>query len=222
MKRHILTAALILTPAFAFAATSSWEIDPSHSSAAFTVKHMMVTNVRGEFRKVSGKIDLDDKDVTKSTVDATIDATSIDTNEPKRDGHLKSPDFFDVEKYPTITFKSTKVAKGGPNKLKVTGDLTIHGVTKPVVLDVQGPSPVMKDPWGNEKRAVMATTKISRKDFGLNWNKTMESGGVLVGDDVNIELNLELGKSQPANTAETKAETKTDTKMGGADAGMKK
>lgn len=207
MKRHLLAAALVLAPAFAFA--GSWDIDPSHSQAAFTVKHMMVTNVRGEFRKLSGKINLDDKDVTKSTVEATLDAASIDTNEPKRDAHLKSPDFFDVEKFPTITFKSTKVQKAG-KKLKVTGDLTMHGVTKPVVLDVEGPTPAIKDPWGNVKRAVFATTKVNRKDFGLNWNKALESGGMLVGDDINIELNLELGEAKD-NVDQTKAESKTGT-----------
>ncbi len=143
--------------------------------------------------------------MTKSTVEATIDATSINTNEPKRDEHLRSPDFFDTAKYPTITFKSTKVEKAGSN-LKVTGDLTMHGVTKPVVLDVDGSTAEAKDPWGNTKRGGVATTKINRKDFGLGWNKALEAGGVVVGEEVSITLDLELNKKQaPAAAAPAKA-----------------
>jgi polyisoprenoid-binding protein YceI len=193
LRRPVLGAiasAALLAPAAGFAA--ELEIDPSHSSASFTVKHMMISNVRGEFQKVSGTFNYDEKDVTKSTVVATIDATSIDTREPKRDEHLKSPDFFDVAKYPKITFKSKKVAKAGNGKLKVTGDLTMHGVTKQVVLDVEGPTQPVKDPWGNMKIGATASTTLNRKDFGLNWNQALEAGGVLVGEEVKINLDLEF------------------------------
>jgi polyisoprenoid-binding protein YceI len=209
-------AALVLAaPSFAFAA--EYVIDSGHSSADFAVKHMMVSNVRGNFSKVSGAINIDEKDITKSTVEATIDATTINTNEPKRDEHLRSPDFFDTAKYPTISFKSTKVEQAGSN-LKVTGDLTMHGVTKPVVLDVEGFTAEAKDPWGNVKRGGTATTKLNRKDFGLTWNKALETGGMLVGEDIAVTIELELNKKQapaPAAAAPAKAapaKTAKDTK----------
>jgi polyisoprenoid-binding protein YceI len=187
-------AALVLaSPSLAFAA--EFVIDSAHSAANFSVKHMMVSNVRGAFAKVTGTANIDEKDITKSTVEAVIDATTINTNEPKRDEHLRSADFFDTAKYPTITFKSTKVEKAGQN-LKVTGDLTLHGVTKPVVLDVEGFTTEAKDPWGNTKRGGTATTKINRKDFGLGWNSVLETGGVAVGEEVAITLDLELNKKQ--------------------------
>ena len=185
-----IASAALLAPAAGFAA--ELEIDSSHSGASFTVKHMMISNVRGEFNKVSGTFNYNEKDPTKSTVAATIDASSIDTREPKRDEHLKSPDFFDVAKHPKITFKSKKVAKAGEGKLKVTGDLTMRGVTKEVVLDVEGPTKPVKDPWGNLKIGATATTTLNRKDFGLNWNQALEAGGVLVGEDVKVELDLEF------------------------------
>jgi polyisoprenoid-binding protein YceI len=192
-------AALVLAaPSLAFG--TEYEIDSGHSSAAFAVKHMMVSTVRGAFPKVTGSANIDEKDLTKSTIEATIDATSINTNEPKRDEHLRSPEFFDTAKYPTITFKSTKVAKAGKN-LKVTGDLTLHGVTKPVVLDVEGFTTESKDPWGNFKRGGSATTKINRKDFGLSWNSAIETGGVAVGEEVTITIDLELNKKQAAPAA---------------------
>jgi len=191
--KSALAAAVLAAPSFAAAA--EFEIDAAHSAANFSVKHLMVSNVKGAFSKVTGTINLDEKDLTKSSVDATIDATTINTNEPKRDEHLKSADFFDTAKYPTITFKSNKVAKAGKN-LKVTGDLTMHGVTKPVVLDVEGFTSEAKDPWGNIKRGGVATTKINRKDFGLSWNKALETGGVAVGEEVTITLDLELTKKQ--------------------------
>jgi polyisoprenoid-binding protein YceI len=187
-------AALVLaSPSLAFAA--EFVIDSAHSAANFSVKHMMVSNVRGAFSKVTGTANIDEKDITKSTVEAVIDATTVNTNEPKRDEHLRSADFFDTAKYPTITFKSTKVEKAGQN-LKVTGDLTLHGVTKPVVLDVEGFTTEAKDPWGNTKRGGTATTKINRKDFGLGWNSVLETGGVAVGEEVAITLDLELNKKQ--------------------------
>jgi polyisoprenoid-binding protein YceI len=173
-----------------------YEIDSGHSAAQFSVRHMMVANVRGEFGKVTGTVNIDDKDIAKSTVEATIDASTVSTRNADRDGHLKSPDFFNVAQFPTITFKSKKVEAAGAGKLKVTGDLTMHGVTKQVVLDVNGPTPVIKDPFGNMKRGAEATTKLSRKDFGLSWNKALEAGGVAVGDEVSITLDVELIKKK--------------------------
>jgi polyisoprenoid-binding protein YceI len=198
MFKSVITLVAIAAPSFAFAST--WEIDSSHSNSQFAVKHMMVSNVRGSFGKTTGTVNLDDKDITKSTIEATIDASTINTNEPKRDEHLKSPDFFDVAKFPTITFKSTKVAKAGKN-LNVTGDLTMHGVTKPVTLAVEGPTPETKDAWGNVRRGAVATTKIKRSDFGLTWNKALEAGGVAVGDEVTITLDLEVTKKPDAAAA---------------------
>jgi len=192
-------AALVLaSPSLAFAA--EYVIDSAHSAAQFSVKHMMVSNVRGTFSKVTGTANIDEKDLTRSTVEAVIDATTVNTNEPKRDEHLRSADFFDTAKYPTITFKSTKVEKAGQN-LKVTGDLTLHGVTRPVVLDVEGFTTEAKDQWGNTKRGGTATTKINRKHFGLGWNSVLETGGVAVGEEVAITLDLELNKKkEPAAT----------------------
>jgi len=183
------TAALL---AASPAAASVWELDPSHSAAQFSVTHMMVSTVRGQFSNVQGTVELDDASAANVKVDATIDATTIDTREPKRDGHLKSPDFFDVAKYPTITFKSKKSQKAGEGAYKVTGDLTIHGVTKEVVLDVSGMKAV------GTRMGAVATTKVNRKDFGLNWNKAIEAGGVVVGDDVDITIDIELVK-KPAD-----------------------
>ncbi len=172
---------------------STWLIDPAHSSANFSVKHMMIAKVHGGFEKVSGTLQYDPSDITKASIEASIDAASINTRETQRDGHLKSADFFDVEKYPTLNFKSKKVEKDGED-LKVTGDLTIHGITKEVALEVEGPTAEMKDPYGNIKIGISATTKIKRKDFGLTWNAALEAGGVLVGDDVAISLDIQFAK----------------------------
>jgi polyisoprenoid-binding protein YceI len=186
----------------ALAQASTWELDPVHSTIEFSVRHMMVSTVKGQFEKVKGTIELDDKDITKSTVEVTIEPGSVSTHDPKRDGHLKSPDFFDVAKYPTATFKSTKVQKAGKNKLKVTGDLTLHGVTKPVVLDVEGPTAAFKSPFGTTVRGAHATGKIDRKDFDIGWNKVLDNGGVVVGNEVSLELNAELTeKVAPAAAA---------------------
>ena len=190
MKKLAAVLAAALLPALALAAPSTYKPDPAHSTVGFSVKHLVVTTVRGTFAKYDVTIAVDDADVTKSSVEATIDANSIDTREPKRDGHLKSPDFFDTAKYPTLTFKSTKVEKAGAG-LNVTGDLTLHGVTKPVVLAVTM-TPDIKG-MGDVRRAFSATTKINRKDFGLNWNKAVEAGPI-VGDEVTIELELESVK----------------------------
>ncbi len=202
LRTLVLSAAMVFVPALAGATT--WDIDPAHSSIEFSVKHMMVSTVKGRFDKFSGKVELDDKDITKSTVDVTIDLASINTHEPKRDGHLKSPDFFDVSKYPTATFKSTKVQKAGKNKLKVTGELDLHGVTKPIVLEVEGPSEPYKTPFGTTVRGVHATAKLDRKDFGIGWNKVLDNGGVLVGNEVMLEMNAELSERAPAAAAPAK------------------
>jgi len=195
MRSFVALAALVALPA----AASTWDVDPAHTESSFVVKHMMVSNVRGQFGKTTGVIEQDDKDITKSSATITIDATTIDTREPKRDAHLKSADFFDVEKYPTITFKSTKVVKGeASNALKVTGDLTMHGVTKPVVLNLEYTPETLAG--GKVRRGVTATTKVNRKDFGLNWNRSIEAGGVIVGEDVAITVEMELIK-QGAPTA---------------------
>jgi polyisoprenoid-binding protein YceI len=213
MRRFAWLPSVLLTLAPAMTLASTWEIDPAHSNVEFSVRHMMVSTVKGNFQKVSGVVEINDKYITKSTVDVTIETASIDTREPKRDAHLKSPDFLDAAKYPTITFKSTKVEKTGNSKLKVTGDLTIHGITKPVVLMVDGPSPPIKDPFGRTVRGVTATSKINRKDWGMIWNKALDTGGVLVSDEVNLELNAELAeratKSPLEKAKEKSAETPT-------------
>jgi polyisoprenoid-binding protein YceI len=176
----------------ALAGTTTWQIDPKHSSAQFAVTHLMISTVRGEFHQVNGTVVIDDADISRSSVNVTIDASTVDTREPDRDKHLMSPDFFDVAKYPTITFKSTRVEPAGPGKFKVTGDLTIRGVTKQAVLEATAPKPAIKDPWGLQRTGVSGSTKINRQDFGVAWNKTLDSGGVVVGDEVNITLDVEM------------------------------
>jgi len=188
-----LAAALSLPAA---AATSNWQIDPQHSSAQFSVRHMAISTVRGAFSKVTGTIVLDDKDITKSTVDVAIDVTTVDTREPNRDSDLRSDKFFDVAHYPAMTFKSKKVEQLAPGKLKVTGDLTIRGTTKEVVLDVDGPTAPIKDPWGFQRSAATATTKVNRQDFGVKWNATLDNGGVVVADDVSITIDVEMVKKE--------------------------
>jgi polyisoprenoid-binding protein YceI len=172
----------------------TWQIDPMHTSVEFTVRHMMISNVKGTFQKTTGTVTIDGNDPTTAKIDATIDASSINTRVERRDADLKSPDFLDVAKYPTITFKSTKVEAAGEGKWKVTGDLTLHGVTKPVVLDVEGTGTPIKDPFGNTRAGASATTKINRKDFGVAYNKALEAGGVVVGDEVSITIDVEAIK----------------------------
>ena len=185
-----LALALVALPALALAA-DTWNIDTSHTQTGFSVKHFMLSTVRGDFDKTTGTAVIDDADVTRSTVEVTIDVTTISTRDQKRDAHLKSPDFFDVAKYPTATFKSTKVEKAGEG-LKVTGDLTMHGVTKPVVLDVTTLTKEMKDPYGNWRRAVSATTRLNRKDFGVSYGPDS-----VVSDLVNVSIEAELVKAAP-------------------------
>jgi polyisoprenoid-binding protein YceI len=176
----------------ASAGTTTYQIDPRHSSADFTVTHMLISKVPGQFHGVNGTIVVDDTDITKSSVNVTIDVNTVNTDEPDRDKDLKSPNFFDVEKYPTITFKSTKVEKNADGSLKITGDLTMHGVTKTAVLNATAPKSPIKDPWGLTRTASSATTQINRKDFGITWNKTLDGGGAIVSDEVNISLAVEM------------------------------
>jgi polyisoprenoid-binding protein YceI len=172
--------------------TSVWIIDPVHSVAEFKVKHMMISNVKGRFSGVSGELILDESDVTNSRVIATLDSASINTGEPQRDAHLKSADFLDVENFPTLSFGSSRITRRGDGSLDVEGELTIHGVTTKVVFIVEGPTAPGKDPWGKMRVGVFATAKINRKDFGLTWNAALETGGILVGDDVTISLDIQF------------------------------
>ncbi len=176
-------------------ATTTWNIDPVHSVAEFKVKHMMISNVKGQFTRVKGALALDETDLANSRVEASIEAASINTREEQRDTHLKSADFFDVEKFPTLSFKSTRVSRVAEGELAVAGELTIHGVTRNVVFTVEGPTAPGKDPWGNTRIGLSATTKINRKDFGLTYNAALETGGILVGDEVTITLDVQFVKA---------------------------
>lgn len=188
----LVAAALTVLPGLAMA--ESWQIDQQHSSVGFKVRHMMVSNVKGDFDRFSGIVDIDNKDLSKSKVTVSIDTASVNTGVTKRDDHLKSADFLEVGKYPTMTFVSKKVERAGKDRLKVTGFLTLHGITKEVVLDVENLSGVSKDPWGNLRRGASASARISRKDFGLVWNAALETGGVAVADEVTINLEIEMTK----------------------------
>ena len=196
MHRKLAVAAVIaltwLTPCTGRAA-DTYEIDASHSSVQFSVRHMMISNVHGGFPKLSGKVVGDPANPTATTVEATIEAASVDTRNEKRDEHLRGADFLDVAKFPAIAFKSTKVEKAGES-WKLHGDLTLHGVTKPVVLDVTNVTAPMKDPWGNTRVGATATTKINRRDYGIVFNKTLDGGGVLVGDEISITIDVEVMK----------------------------
>lgn len=203
IRSFALGAAACLLSVPAFAAPTTWTVDPVHSAASFFVRHMVVSNVRGELGKVTGTLTLDQADVTKSSVVAEIDVTAISTRDEKRDTHLKSPDFFDTARFPTLTFKSTKVEKAGKGKLKVTGDLTMHGVTKPVVLDVEGPSAEVTA-WGMTATGFSATTKLNRQAFGVSFSKALDNGGAVVGDEISVQLELELHKVEAAKAAEPK------------------
>lgn len=196
-----LAALLLSLPAVA--ASSTWTVDPTHSVAGFSVRHMVVSNVRGELGKITGTLTIDRDDVTKSKVEASIDVTAINTRDEKRDGHLRSPDFFDTAKFPTLTFKSTKVEKAGEGKLKVTGDLTMRGVTKPAVLDVEGPSGEITA-FGMTKTGFSATTRLNRQAFGVSFSKALDNGGAIVGDEVTVQLDLEFNKVEAAPAAAAK------------------
>jgi len=174
---------------------TTWNVDPAHATAEFKVRHMMISNVKGQFSKVTGVVTLDESDLANSRVKASIEAASIDTRDAQRDAHLKSADFLHVEKFPTLSFKSTDIRVVGDGELKLQGDLTIRGITRPVTFAVEGPTPPTKDPWGNTRIAISAATKINRQDFGLTWNTALETGGILVGDDVTITLDVEFVKA---------------------------
>jgi len=174
--------------------TTAWSLDPVHSVAEFKVKHMMISNVKGQFTGVTGVLSLDEGDVTNSHIEATIDATTINTGDAQRDGHLKSADFFDVTRHPTLVFQSTKIERKG-DELALAGDLTIHGVTRRVLFSVEGPTKPAKDPWGNTRIGFSATTRINRKDFDLTWNAALETGGILVGEEVTITLDVQFMKA---------------------------
>src|SRR5579862_8964223 len=183
------------TVAIPQAKTSIWNIDPAHSAAEFKVKHMMIANVKGHFSKVSGALTFDESNLSNSHVEASIEAASIATRDDQRDAHLKSADFLDVEKFPTLQFKSKAISIVRDGELSVEGGLTIRGVTRTVHFVVEGPTPPVKDPWGNIRVAISASTRINRKDFGLNWNAVLEAGGFLVGDEVTITLEVEFVKA---------------------------
>ena len=171
---------------------TEWQIDPAHSAAHFSVRHLMISNVRGEFSKLSGKVILDSADLTRSSVEVSLETASINTREPQRDEHLRSADFLDVANHPVMTFRSERIEAAGPEHFKLTGELTIRGITQKVTFDVEGPTPAVKDPWGNVRAGITATAKINRKDFGLVWNALVEGGGVMVGDEVKITIEAEL------------------------------
>ena len=193
MKRYITPVIALLflaIPIFTYAAT--WQMDPAHSSFEFKIRHLTVSNVKGDFSKFKGVVMMDDQNITNLKVEVTIDAASVNTGHAQRDEHLRGADFFDVTKYPTISFVSKRVIKTDANRLKVVGDLIIHGVTREITVDVEGPTAEVKDPRANFRRGATATTKINRRDFGLIWNRALDTGGLLVGDEVSIYIEVEL------------------------------
>jgi polyisoprenoid-binding protein YceI len=198
MKR-LVPFLLALAPALAAAEATTWKIDPAHTQTTFAVRHLVISTVRGEFKSTNGVVTLDAQDPSKSSVEATIDAATIHTREDKRDEHLRSPDFLDVQKHPTITFRSTKVEKADDDRYKVTGDLTLNGTTRPVVLETTL-TPEIKDMQGMARRGVQATTRINRQEFGVRWSKTVEAGPV-VGDQIDIEINAEVVKAAAEKSA---------------------
>ncbi len=199
MKRIIASIITIIALALpSGASASTWTVDPDHSNLGFRIQHFMISYVNGNFRKYTGTFALNDKDITQSKVEFTIDANSINTNVEKRDQHLRSADFFDVAQFPTITFVSRKVAQVGPDKMHVTGDLTLRGVTREVTLIFEGLSKEIKDPWGNIRKGGTASTKLNRMDFGMGWNKPLETGGVFIGEEVLINLDIEMIKAKDA------------------------
>ena len=192
---RIAALAVAIAPALAFGQAATWNIDASHTRTGFSVKHLVISDVKGEFAKTEGKAQIDEADLSKSSVEVTIDAASVDTRDAKRDNHLKSADFFDVAKFPTITFKSTKVEAGKDGALTVTGDLTMHGVTKPVTLE-GSITKAITDPWGNTRRGASFTGKLDRKAWGISWSKVADVGAV-AGDEVKLDIQAELVMEQP-------------------------
>lgn len=196
--------ALVLVIAFLAAPAASakkwqWDIDPAHSSVGFVAKHLVVAKVRGKFQAYDAKIIIDDEDITKSTINVTIDVASVDTDNERRDGHLRSDDFFNAQKFPKMKFVSKSVRKKADGTLAVVGDLTIRDTTKTVVLEVTGPSPETKDPGGRPHIAFSAETELNRFDYGLKWNKTIEGGGYVVSEIIKVELEVELMNKRPAD-----------------------
>jgi len=193
MRRYWIAGVAALVFALPAAVSAgTWKLDPAHTGVHFKVRHLMVSNVRGEFEKVSGKIVYDEQDISRSSAEITIDAASINTRVAKRDDHLRSADFLDVAKHPHLVFRSTKVEKAGAGKLRMTGDLTIRGVTREVVLEIEGPTAEIQDPQGNTRVGGSASTKINRSDFGLTWNQVIETGGVVVGKEVEVIIDIEI------------------------------
>jgi polyisoprenoid-binding protein YceI len=195
LRSPLYLAAVSLFAASAVAQTSTWNIDPNHSTAQFMVRHLAISNVSGNFTKVTGTVQFNEKDITQSQVNAIIDAASVDTRVPDRDKDLRSPNFLDVEKYATLEFKSKRFVNNG-GKLQMIGDLTLHGTTREVTLDVDGPTPELNDPWGNVRRGFSATTTINRKDYGVVWNNTLKTGEAVVGDNVKIQIDVEIVKKK--------------------------
>jgi polyisoprenoid-binding protein YceI len=177
-------------------AADAWRIDPNHSAAFFSVRHLMISTVRGQMNGITGSVQYDPKHPTAGSVEASIDCRTVNTGVAKRDEQMKGPDFFDTKKYPMMKFKSKKVESAGPDKLRVTGDLTINATTRQVVLDVDGPSAPVKDAQGRQKIGLSAATKINRKDFGIVWNEVLDNGGVAVADEVSITMDIELIRGQ--------------------------
>lgn len=205
MKTRTWIPSLALVAALALPAAAqadTWEIDTTHSQSTFAVRHMVVTTVRGQFGKTAGKVEFDGKDIRTISVEATIDVATIDTREPKRDEHLRSADFFDVTNHPTITFRSKRVEPGTGGKFKLIGDLTMRGVTKEVVLDVEGPSAAVTDQRGNQRIGATATTRLNRKDFNIVWNRALDGGGLVVSDEVDVTIDLALVKAAKPATGE--------------------
>jgi polyisoprenoid-binding protein YceI len=196
-----LATLALLTVTSAPARAAVWDIDPAHTTIAFSVRHMMVSNVRGQFAKFNGHVDADPANPTAAKITASIDAASIDTANQKRDEHLRSPDFLDVAKFSAITFTSKKIEKAGEAKWKVTGDLTLHGVTREVVLDLSDVTPPIKDPMGNLRAGAEARTTINRQDFGVSFNKTLDGGGLVVGDQIAITIDVEVTRKADAAPA---------------------
>jgi polyisoprenoid-binding protein YceI len=188
------TSSATISPSTGTTTSSTWNIDPAHSAAEFKVRHMMISNVSGKFSGLSGILNLDETDYTRSTVEVSIPAASVKTADEKLDAHLKNEDFFNVEKFPALTFKSTSIRSTGGRDYEVDGDLTILGITKSVTLNVNDVSEPSKDPWGNQRIGLSGSTKVNRKDFGLEWNTALELGGVLVGDEVTITLDVQFIK----------------------------
>jgi polyisoprenoid-binding protein YceI len=186
-------------PVAAPTASATYDVDTSHAVAGFKVRHLMLAHVRGQLGPVTGTVSIDEADLSRSRIEVSVDVRGIDTREPRRDEHLRSADFFDVANHPTVTFKSTRVEapRGATGDLRVTGDLAIRGVTRPVTLEVEALPPLIKDPWGNARRGVSARGRINRKDWGLEWNMALEAGGVVVGEEVAIEIEAELVARKP-------------------------